>query len=126
MCVSAGEQLPAALYEKWRARFGVEIIDGIGSTEILHIYISNRPGQVRPGSTGQVVPGYEARIVDDHGKDVPVGETGTLFIKGDSIAAGYWNQHELTKATFLGEWINTKDKFYMDADGYYLVRGPDG
>ena len=123
MCVSAGEQLPAALYEKWQARFGVEIVDGIGSTEILHIYISNRPGQVRPGSTGQIVPGFQARIVDDHGENVPVGETGTLLVKGDSIAAGYWNQHQRTKETFLGEWINTRDKFHRDADGYYWYAG---
>lgn len=123
MCVSAGEMLPAALYEKWLERFGVEIVDGIGSTEILHIYISNRPGQVRPGSTGKVVSGYEARIVDEDRNDVPVGQTGTLLVKGDSIAAGYWNQHELTKATFLGEWINTKDKFYQDEDGFYWYAG---
>ncbi len=123
MCVSAGELLPAAIYEKWKRRFGVEIVDGIGSTEILHIYISNRPGAVRPGSTGQVVPGFEAKILDDDGQEAPTGEIGTLHIKGDSIAAGYWNQHELTKATFQGEWINTKDKFYVDDEGYYWYAG---
>lgn len=123
MCVSAGELLPAALFEKWKARFGVEIVDGIGSTEILHIYISNRPGQVRPGSTGQVVPGFEAKILDEQGHEVPVGQTGTLHMKGDSIAAGYWNHHDLTKSIFQGEWINTRDKFSMDSDGFFWYGG---
>ncbi len=123
MCVSAGETLPKPIYEKWLARFNVEILDGIGSTEILHIYISNRPGRSRPGSTGQLVPGYEARIVDDSGAEVPVGEVGTLLIKGESIGTGYWNKHEQTKSTFRGEWINTHDKFRVDADGFYWYAG---
>jgi benzoate-CoA ligase len=123
MCVSAGEPLPAPIYEQWRARFGVEILDGIGSTEILHIFISNRPGQSRPGSTGQLVPGYEAKIVDDDNKGLPTGEVGTLLIKGESIASGYWNKHEQTKITFLGEWINTHDKFRMDNEGFYWYAG---
>jgi benzoate-CoA ligase len=122
-CVSAGEPLPKHLYEKWRDRFGVEILDGIGSTEILHIFISNRPGQARPGSTGQVVPGYEAKICDDEGRALPPRQVGTLWIKGDSIAAGYWNKHEATKGTFQGEWINTHDKFLMDEDGYFWYAG---
>jgi len=123
MCVSAGEPLPKPIFEKWRDRFGVEILDGIGSTEILHIFISNRPGRAKAGSTGQIVPGYEAKIVDDDGAEVPVGEIGNLLIKGDSIAAGYWNKHEPTKQTFLGEWINTRDKFRADRDGYYWYAG---
>ena len=123
MCVSAGEPLPAPIFEQWRDRFGVEILDGIGSTEILHIFISNRPGRARPGSTGEIVPGYEARIVADDGRDVPVGELGTLLIKGDSIAAGYWNKHEQTKLTFLGEWIDTHDKYRVDENGYYWYAG---
>jgi len=123
MCISAGEPLPKPIFEKWRKRFGVEILDGIGSTEILHIFISNRPGKARPGSTGQVVPGYEARIVDEEGRDLPDGETGTLLIKGESIAAGYWNKHEQTKETFRGEWINTHDKFTRDADGFFWYAG---
>jgi benzoate-CoA ligase family protein len=123
MCVSAGEPLPKHIYEKWLERFGVEIFDGIGSTEILHIFISNRPGQVRPGSTGQIVPGYEAKIVDDDGKDLGPRQVGTLLIKGDSIAAGYWNKHEQTKETFRGQWINTHDKFLVDEDGYYWYAG---
>jgi benzoate-CoA ligase len=123
MCVSAGEPLPKHIYEKWLERFGVEILDGIGSTEILHIFISNRPGQVRPGSTGQVVPGYEAKIVDDEGNELGPRQVGTLLIKGDSIAAGYWNKHEQTKGTFQGQWINTHDKFLRDEDGYFWYAG---
>jgi len=123
MCVSAGERLPKHLYEKWLQRFGVEILDGIGSTEILHIFISNRPAAAKAGSTGQIVPGYEARIVDDDGKELPPGQVGTLMIKGDSIAAGYWNKHEQTKQTFCGQWINTHDKFLVDNDGYYWYAG---
>ncbi|MBM3861892.1 MAG: benzoate-CoA ligase family protein [Verrucomicrobia bacterium] len=123
MCVSAGEPLPKPIFEKWHKRFGIEILDGIGSTEILHIFISNRPGRARAGSTGQLVEGYEARIVDEDGNDLPAGETGTLLIKGDSIAAGYWNKHEATQKTFLGEWINTHDKFHVDKDGYYWYAG---
>jgi benzoate-CoA ligase len=123
MCVSAGEPLPKPIFEKWRDRFGVEILDGIGSTEILHIFISNRPGRAKAGSTGQIVPGYEAKIVDEHGQRVPDGEVGNLLIKGDSIAAGYWNKHEHTQRTFLGEWINTHDKFRLDADGYFWYAG---
>jgi acyl-coenzyme A synthetase/AMP-(fatty) acid ligase len=123
MCVSAGEALPQHLYEKWRAQFGVEILDGIGSTEILHIFISNRPGEARPGSTGQIVPGYEARILDDHDNQLPPRQVGTLFIKGDSIAAGYWGKHEQSKDTFRGQWINTHDKFLVDEDGYFWYAG---
>jgi benzoate-CoA ligase family protein len=123
MCVSAGEPLPKPIYEKWLDRFGVEILDGIGSTEILHIFISNRPGRAKAGSTGQIVPGYQARIVDDHGRELPPGQVGTLMIKGESIAAGYWNQHEATKETFCGHWINTHDKFLVDNDGYYWYAG---
>ena len=123
MCVSAGETLPRHIFLRWRERFGVEILDGIGSTEILHIFISNRPGRARPGSTGQIVPGFAARIVDDDGRDLPPGEVGTLWIKGDSIASGYWNKHETSKQTFRGEWINTYDKFMLDHDGYFWYSG---
>jgi len=123
LCVSAGEPLPKHIFEKWLDRFGVEILDGIGSTEILHIFISNRPGRARAGSTGQIVAGYEAKIVDDDGRELPVRQVGTLMIKGDSIAAGYWNKHEQTKHTFCGEWINTHDKFLVDEDGYFWYAG---
>ena len=123
MCISAGEPLPKVLYDKWLDRFGVEIYDGIGSTEILHIFISNRPGHVKPGSTGQIVPGYEAKIVDEDGQEVGVGAVGALLIKGESIANSYWNKHDQTKETFQGEWINTHDKFHVDEDGYYWYAG---
>jgi len=123
MCVSAGEPLPKPIFERWQERFGMTILDGIGSTEILHIFISNRPGRAKAGSTGEIVPGYEAKIVDDHGVEVPVGETGLLLIKGDSIALGYWNKHEHSKMTFRGEWIDTHDKFRVDEDGYYWYAG---
>lgn len=123
LCVSAGGMLPKSLYERWLQRFRVEALDGIGSTEVLHIYISNRPGKVKPGSTGQIVPGYEARLVDDHGNKVPTGQIGNLLIKGDSTASGYWNHHEQTKKTFEGEWINTRDKFAQDSDGYFWYAG---
>jgi len=123
LCVSAGEALPAEIYHRWKDRFGVEILDGIGSTEVLHIFISGRPGKVRPGSSGKVVPGYEARLLDEDGKEVPVGEIGNLLVKGDSIAAYYWNNHEKTKQTILGEWIRTGDKYYRDEEGYYWYCG---
>jgi benzoate-CoA ligase family protein len=123
VAVSAGEPLPASIYERWLRRFGVEILDGIGSTEILHIFLSNREGEVRPGSSGKLVPGYEAKIVDDDGDPVPAGEIGNLWIKGDSIAAYYWNKHEATKRTFQGDWIRTGDKYRVDEDGYYWYAG---
>ena len=127
LCVSAGEALPEELYRRWQERFGVEILDGIGTTEILHIFLSNRPGHARPGSTGQAVPGYEAVVVDDEGRRMPAGEIGNLRVKGDSTMAYYWNQHEKTKDTLLGHWIQTGDKYYEDADGYfwYCGRGDD-
>jgi benzoate-CoA ligase len=123
LCVSAGESLPEEIYKRWRERFGVEILDGIGTTEILHIFLSNRPGQARPGSTGLAVPGYEARIVDDEGLAVAEGEIGNLRVKGDSTMAYYWNQHDKTKATLFGEWIQTGDKYYQDKDGYFWYCG---
>src|SRR5438876_2080450 len=121
--VSAGEALPKALYERFKDRFGVEILDGIGSTEILHIFISNRAGRIRPGASGELVPGYEARIVDEAGDDVPEGTVGNLLIKGDSTCAYYWNKHDRTKNTIEGHWIRTGDKFSRDPDGYYWYAG---
>lgn len=123
LCVSAGEPLPAALFTRWKERFGVEILDGIGSTEALHIYISSRPGRVRPGSSGEVVPGYAVRIVDEEARDLPAGEIGDLLVSGESVAAGYWNQHDRTKAAFHGEWFRSGDKYYRDPDGYYWYCG---
>ncbi|MBV8208093.1 MAG: benzoate-CoA ligase family protein [Acidobacteria bacterium] len=121
--VSAGEALPAAIYHRFRERFGVEILDAIGSTEALHMFIANRPGAVRPGSSGQIIPGYEARIVDDAGCEVAPGEIGNLLIKSDSVCAGYWDQPERTNATFQGEWLRTGDKYRQDEDGYYWYAG---
>lgn len=121
--ISAGESLPAALYERFKQRFGVEILDALGSTETLQMVISNRPGEVRPGSSGKVIPGYEAKLIDESGVEVTRGEIGALFIKGDSICAGYWNQHEKTKSTFEGAWFHTGDKYYQDTDGYFWYAG---
>jgi benzoate-CoA ligase family protein len=123
LCISAGEALPEEIYTRWRERFGVEIVDGIGTTEILHIFLSNRPGAARPGSTGLPVPGYEAIIVDDEGRPVALGEIGNLRVKGDSTMAYYWNKHEKTKETLYGPWIQTGDKYYQDADGYFWYCG---
>jgi 4-hydroxybenzoate-CoA ligase len=123
VCVSAGEALPPEILKRWKERFDVGIMDGIGSTEIAHIFISNRLDDIRHGSTGKLVPGYQARIVDEAFNEVPDGEIGTLLIRGDSTAACYWNKHEKSKATMIGEWINTDDKFFRDADGYYFYVG---
>ncbi len=123
LCVSAGESLPPALFTRWKARFGVEILDGIGSTEILHIFISNRPGRVKPGSTGEIVPGYAPRIVNEQAAEVAVGEVGDLLIKGDSTCSCYWNKHEDTKSTIEGHWIRTGDKYMRDEDGYFWYQG---
>ncbi len=123
LCVSAGEALPADIFHRWKKRFNVDILDGIGSTELVHIYISNRKGNIRPGSTGQIVPGYEARIVDNDFNEVSQGEIGTVLIKGDSTAAYYWNKHEKTKQAMLGEWFNTDDKFFVDEDGFFHYVG---
>jgi benzoate-CoA ligase len=123
LCVSAGEALPASLYERWRARTGVEILDGIGSTEICHIFLSNRAGKGRPGSTGTPVPGYECRLVDETGSDVPRGELGDLLVRGDSTMAMYWNKHEATKHALRGDWIRTGDKYSQDEEGYFFHGG---
>lgn len=121
--ISAGEALPAPLFERFKQRFGVEILDALGSTESLHMVISNRPGQVKAGSSGTVLPGYAAKIVDDQGRAVAPNEIGDLWVRGDSICAGYWNQHEKTKETFVGHWFRTGDKYYQDDDGYFWHAG---
>ncbi len=118
-CYSAGEALPIELYERWKTSLGVEICDGIGSAEMFHIYITNRPGDVKPGSLGKIVEGYEAKIVDAEGREVPTGDMGTLKIKGDSAALCYWNAHEKSKETFAGDWCTTGDQFHVDDEGYY-------
>ena len=123
LAVSAGEALPPAIYERFKQRFGIDILDGIGSTEVLHTFISNRPGAIRPGSSGQLVRGYEARLLDDDGRPVAQGEIGNLWIAGDSVCAGYWNQHEKTLNTIEGRWIRTGDKYSQDPDGYFWYAG---
>ncbi|HYV82000.1 MAG TPA: benzoate-CoA ligase family protein [Pyrinomonadaceae bacterium] len=122
-CYSAGEALPKELYERWMNAFGVDICDGIGSAEMFHIYITNRPGDIKPGSLGRIVSGYEARIVDAEDSEVAIGEMGTLKIKGDSAALCYWNAHEKSKETFAGDWCTTGDQFHVDEDGYYWYHG---
>jgi benzoate-CoA ligase len=122
-CYSAGEALPAELYTRWKETFGVEILDGIGSAEMFHIYITNRLGDVKLGSLGRVVEGYEAKIVDADGNEVPTGEMGTLKIKGDSAALCYWGAHEKSKETFAGDWCTTGDQFHKDEDGYFWYHG---
>jgi len=123
MCVSAGEALPADIFRRWKQRTGLTILDGIGSTEALHIFISNREDDVTPGSSGRMVPGYEARILDENDKDVPVGEAGRLFIKGPSTARCYWQNPEKTAATMVGDWLNTGDTYYQDENGHLFYSG---
>jgi benzoate-CoA ligase family protein len=122
-CVSAGEALPATTFERWRDRFGVEIVDGIGSTEMLHIFVSNWPGRCAAGSSGQVVPGYQARIVDENGAPVSPGQVGDLWVSGESSAIGYWHDRSRTQTTMRGEWVVTGDKYFQDEGGYFWYQG---
>ncbi|NUM43077.1 MAG: benzoate-CoA ligase family protein [Anaerolineales bacterium] len=123
LCVSAGEALPEPIWRQWKQMTGLDIIDGIGATEVYHIFISNRPGDIRPGTSGKPVPGYEVRVVDFDFKDVPRGETGNLLVKGESVALSYLHQYEKSRKTFLGEWLFTGDQYYVDEDGYYHHAG---
>jgi benzoate-CoA ligase family protein len=120
---SAGEALPRDLHARWDAAFGVPIIDGIGSAESFHIYISNRPGDIRPGSLGKLVPGYEAKLIDDDGREVAQGDVGTLWLKGDSAALYYHSAYEKSKEHLRGGWIVSGDKFRQDAEGYWYYEG---
>jgi len=122
-CVSAGEPLPADILRRWKAATGLDILDGIGTTEILHIFISNRLDGIRPGTSGQLVPGYEARIVDEAGDDVAVGETGNLRIRGGSTLKYYWNLPDKTAATIVDGWVHTGDTYFQDEDGYFVCCG---
>ncbi|HEX6528117.1 MAG TPA: benzoate-CoA ligase family protein [Streptosporangiaceae bacterium] len=135
LATSAGEALPAALYERWTSHFKVDILDGIGMTEMLHIFLSNRPGRVRPGTTGVAVPGYDLKILDEEGaaaegpgkvSEVPAGQPGTLFVRGDSTATGYWSRFAASRTVFQGEWLRTGDTYVQDADGYYTCLGRTG
>jgi benzoate-CoA ligase len=121
--LSAGEALPPELYRRWMDAYGVEILDGIGSAEMFHIYVTNAPGDVVPGALGRVVPGYEARVVGPDGRDVADDEVGELWIKGDSAALCYWGAHEASKARFAGDWCFTGDQFRRDADGVFWYQG---
>jgi 4-hydroxybenzoate-CoA ligase len=123
LCVSAGEALPEHVGLRWREQVGVDILDGIGSTEMLHIFVSNRPGMIRYGSSGIAVPGYDLRIVDEHDRDIPDGEIGELLVRGPSAAEGYWNQRVKSRHTFAGQWTRTGDKYQRDAEGFYRYQG---
>jgi benzoate-CoA ligase len=123
VCTSAGEPLPSDIGRRFSERAGVDILDGIGSTEMLHIFLSNRADDVRYGTTGLPVPGYELRIVDEHGHDVPQGEPGELLIKGPTAALTYWNNRPKSRATFMGEWTRSGDKYRRDEQGYYVYCG---
>lgn len=122
-CISAGEALPEPVARRWESIVGTAILDGIGSTEMLHIFLSNRPGEISHGSSGVAVPGYVLRIVDEHGTDLPDGEVGELLVNGPSAADGYWNQREKSRHTFRGVWTATGDKYLRDAEGYYRYQG---
>ena len=123
ICVSAGEALPAHIGERWRDAVGVDVLDGLGSTEMLNTFLSNRPSDIRYGSTGKPVPGYDARIVDEHGRELSDGEIGELIVRGPSAGEGYWNQRGKSRSTFAGEWTHTGDKYRRDADGYFYYCG---
>jgi benzoate-CoA ligase family protein len=123
LCVSAGEALPADIFNRWRQQTGLIILDGIGSTELLHIFISNRVDDLKPGSSGRMVPGYQARIVDETGEIVSIGESGQLWIKGDSTARCYWNNSEKTAQTMVDDWLDTGDTYVQDQEGYFHYCG---
>ncbi|WP_372659685.1 benzoate-CoA ligase family protein [Hydrogenophaga sp.] len=123
LCSSAGEALPSDLGERWTQRFGCEIIDGIGSTEMLHVFLSNQPGDVRYGTTGKAVPGYQLELRGEDGQPVADGEIGDLYVSGPSSALMYWNNREKTRDTFQGIWTKSGDKYSRDADGYYTYAG---
>ncbi|MEM1198129.1 MAG: benzoate-CoA ligase family protein [Pseudomonadota bacterium] len=122
-CISAGEALPEDVAQGWKAKFGVEILDGIGSTELLHIFLSNRPDELRYGTTGKAVPGYRLKLVDEDGAELGDDEIGELVVHGNTAANGYWNQRAKSRATFEGAWTRTGDKYYRDADGFYHYCG---
>ena len=123
LCVSAAESLPAGIWRRWKEMFGLTILDGIGSTEMLHIFISNTTDKLKPGSSGVPVPGYEARILDEEGYSVEAGEAGYLSVKGDSAAAYYWRNHEKTNSTMQGDWLFAGDWYRVDEDGFYWYEG---
>ena len=123
ICLSSGEPLPPAIFNQWKDRFGLELLDVVGSTEATHDFLANRPGRAKAGSSGEVTPAFDAKIVDDQGREVPLGEIGNLMVKGDANSPYYWNKHEQTKHVMQGEWLKTGDTYYCDAEGYYWYCG---
>jgi benzoate-CoA ligase len=123
ICASAGEMLPREVGERFKSHFGADILDGIGSTEMLHIFLSNHSGDVRYGTTGKPVQGYEIELRDEQGRKLPQGEVGELFIRGPSAALMYWTNRDKSRATFQGDWVRSGDKYVMDAEGYYTYAG---
>lgn len=122
-CVSAGEALPPEIGRRWTERYGTDILDGLGSTEMLHIFLSNAPGDTKYGTTGKPVPGYDIKLIDDDGQPVPAGEMGELLVRGPTGAVMYWNNREQSRTTFLGEWTRSGDKYVQDEQGYYVYCG---
>jgi benzoate-CoA ligase family protein len=123
ICLSSGEPLPPALFHQWKESTGLELLDVVGSTEAAHDFLANRPGRAKAGSSGEVTPAFEAKIVNDEGREVPVGEVGNLMVKGDANSPYYWNKHDQTKRTMQGEWLKTGDTYYCDDEGYYWYCG---
>lgn len=123
LCASAAEPLPAEVWRRWHERYGLTILDGIGSTEMLHIYCTNKPGAVRPGSSGSPVPGYEISLVGLDGEPVETGQAGNMYVRGDSALASYWHRRDKTRASLQGEWYFTGDRYHVDADGFYWYEG---
>ncbi|MFQ5681738.1 MAG: benzoate-CoA ligase family protein [Candidatus Binatia bacterium] len=123
ICLSSGEPLPPSLFHQWKERFGLDLLDVVGSTEATHDFLANRPGKAKPGSSGEVTPAFEAKIVDEEGRELPAGKVGNLMVKGDSNSPYYWNKHEQTQKTMQGEWLKTGDTYYCDEEGYYWYCG---
>jgi 4-hydroxybenzoate-CoA ligase len=123
LCVSAGEALPAEVGKAFLARFGVDVLDGVGSTEMLHQYVCNSPAACKYGTSGKPVAGYDIRLADEHGNEVNDGEVGEMLVRGPSAAEGYWNQRDNTRATFEGGWTRSGDKYIRDAEGFYTYQG---
>jgi benzoate-CoA ligase len=123
ICLSSGEPLPPALFHQWKERYGLELLDVVGSTEATHDFLANRPGRAKPGSSGEVTPAFEAKIVNEEGHEMPVGDVGNLMVKGEANSPYYWNKHEQTKKTMQGEWLKTGDTYYRDQEGYYWYCG---
>ncbi|HEU4724139.1 MAG TPA: AMP-binding protein, partial [Candidatus Eisenbacteria bacterium] len=123
LATSAGEALPVELYDRWKATFGAELLDGLGTAEMWHIFISNRPGDVKPGTLGRVVPGFEIKACDEEGRELPAGETGWLWVRGGARAIAYWQHQEKTEQSFRGEWYVSGDLVAIDAEGYVTYHG---